>query len=85
MFNIMHERCFVWYAKNDNGEWIDSLFMDRSPNSERRDWRLCQNVRTGEIYAQLLRADANEEEFNHSVILPRKFIAILQSSLQGDP
>lgn len=71
---------FIWIGDNDNGEWIDSTFIDTSKNSDMREWRLCRNTRTGETYAQLLRAQSSDEEFDRSVMLPRKMTRILESN-----
>ena len=68
---------FIWSSENDNGEWIDTIFVDKCRNSILREWRLCTNTVTGERYSILMRAEGPDDPFERSVILPKKFCDIL--------
>jgi len=72
---------FIWQCSNDNGEWIDHIFMDCSPKRDLRQWRLSVNTRTGEQYACLQRAEDDEAGFDFDVTLPRKFIKLLGEAM----
>jgi hypothetical protein len=71
------KEAFIWSFENDNGDWIDSIFVDKCRNSELREWRLCTNTITGECYSVLLRSEGPDDPFEHSVVLPKKFCEIL--------
>lgn len=72
---------FKFECENQNDEWIDTHFSDTSPKAVLRVWVLSVNVKTGERYAMLGRAETEEDAFEHWVHLPRKMRDALLAAL----
>lgn len=71
---------FIPFSENDNGEWIDTSFMDNCRNAALREWRLSTNTITGETYATLLRAASPDHDFEFCASVPRKLVDALEQS-----
>lgn len=74
-------KTFTFLCENDNGEWIDTLFVDNSANADCREWRVSRNTITGETYGTLLRSEEPDGDFEFSVTLPRKMVNKLMEAL----